>query len=194
MSYSPSQAEAIHHKDGPMLVLAGPGSGKTFTITERTRNLIKEYGVKPENILVITFTKAAATEMKQRFCKCMGQEKYPVTFGTFHAVFFMILKHAYHFNVNNIMREDQKYQLIRELIFKHRLEYEDETEFVNAVMGEIGSVKNSGIPIENYYAVNCGEEVFREIYGEYEERKRRARLIDFDDMLEIGRASCRERV
>lgn len=88
MSFNTSQREAILHKDGPMLVLAGPGSGKTLVITERTKCLIQKYGISPSNILVITFTKAAATEMKERFFRLMEGKKCPVTFGTFHAVFF----------------------------------------------------------------------------------------------------------
>jgi len=75
-----------------MLVLAGPGSGKTLVITERTKNLIVNQGVDPSRILVITFTRAAATEMKERFTRLMGGKKYPVTFGTFHADFFQHLK------------------------------------------------------------------------------------------------------
>lgn len=67
MSFNPSQYEAIRHADGPMLVLAGPGSGKTLVITQRTKNLITEHGVDPAGILVITFTKAAASEMRERF-------------------------------------------------------------------------------------------------------------------------------
>ena len=65
MNYSKSQQEAIRHKDGPMLVLAGPGSGKTAVITQRTINLIEQHNVKPSNILVITFTRAEEQEMKQ---------------------------------------------------------------------------------------------------------------------------------
>ena len=95
MNFNKSQTSAILHKDGPMLVLAGPGSGKTAVITARTKNLITQHGVNPSNILVITFTKAAAMEMKQRFEMLMGDQKYPVTFGTFHAIFFKILKLAY---------------------------------------------------------------------------------------------------
>ena len=94
MEFNKSQLLAIEHKDGPMLVLAGPGSGKTATLVERTKNLISKHGVSPSNILVITFTKAAANEMKLRFEKEMegdyGSTK--VTFGTFHAIFFMVLK------------------------------------------------------------------------------------------------------
>ena len=85
MSFNPSQHEAILHKDGPMLVLAGPGSGKTLVITERTKHLITEYGVNPSNILVITFTKAAATEMKVisvRFTRSKTVRTYMMIAGT----------------------------------------------------------------------------------------------------------------
>ena len=108
MSFNTSQHEAIRHKDGPMLVLAGPGSGKTLVITERTRCLIEEYHIAPSNILVITFTKAAAMEMKERFSRLTSGKGYPVTFGTFHAVFFSMLKHAYHYTAENIVREEQR--------------------------------------------------------------------------------------
>ena len=96
--YNDSQVKAIGHFNGPCLTLAGPGSGKTAFITERTKNLITKYHVNPSNILVITFTKAAALEMKTRFLSLMGNGSYPVTFGTFHAVYFSILKHAYNYN------------------------------------------------------------------------------------------------
>ncbi len=95
MGFNQAQQEAIDHKEGPMLVLAGPGSGKTLVITNRIRALIEQYGVNPSNILVITFTKAAAAEMRQRFEKLMDQAYLPVNFGTFHAIFFHILKYAY---------------------------------------------------------------------------------------------------
>lgn len=183
MSFNPSQEEAIRHKDGPCLTLAGPGSGKTLVITERTKNLITEYGIDPSHILVITFTKAAALEMKARFQRLMGTKSCPVTFGTFHAVYFSVLKHAYHYSAANIVREDQKYQFMREIVQKQHLEYEDETEFVTSILGEISTVKNSGVDLANYYAKNCAEEVFRRIYRLYEEKLHQGRLIDFDDML-----------
>lgn len=183
MSFNPSQTEAILHKDGPMLVLAGPGSGKTLVITERTRTLVQKYQVPPSNILVITFTKAAAVEMKERFARRMGGTHCPVTFGTFHAVFFSILKHAYHYRAENIIREEQRFQCVREIVTKLRLEYEDETEFVTSVLGEIGMVKNSGIELANYYSAVCAEQVFRRIYSEYHEYLYQRRLIDFEDML-----------
>lgn len=193
MSFNTSQHEAIRHKDGPMLVLAGPGSGKTLVITERTKYLIKECGVSPSNILVITFTKAAATEMRERFSRLMGEKSYPVTFGTFHAVFFAMLKHAYHYSAENIIREEQRVQCMREIIVKHRLEYEDEMEFIQALLGEIGLVKNTGIEIAHYYSKNCAEEMFRRIYSEYHEYLYQHRLIDFEDMLVYTWELLRER-
>lgn len=183
MSFNLSQTEAIGHGTGPMLVLAGPGSGKTLVITERTKNLIVNQGVDPSRILVITFTKAAATEMKERFFRLMGGKKYPVTFGTFHAVFFSILKHAYGFRADNIIKEEQRFALMREIITRMHLEYEDENEFIGDILGEISLVKNSGIPLEHYYSKNCGKEIFEQIYQSYEGQMRQKRLIDFDDML-----------
>ena len=109
---SHTQQRAVSHKDGPMLVLAGPGSGKTTVITQRTRHLIETYRINPSEILVITFTKAAAREMKERFLRLTGADRTQVSFGTFHAVFFQILKLAYGYTAENILREEQKYQFL----------------------------------------------------------------------------------
>ena len=190
-NYNKSQIQAITHGEGPCLTLAGPGSGKTAVITERVKYLITELRVKPANILVITFTKAAATEMKERFYKlmseCTGEQvgfgQYPVTFGTFHAVFFQILKHAYNYNANNIIKEEQKYACMRDLVIKQRLEFEDEAEFVTSVLGEISMVKNTGVDLAHYYSTNCATEVFRRLYSQYHEYLYTHKLIDFDDML-----------
>ncbi len=182
MSFNKSQTEAIGHTTGPMLVLAGPGSGKTTVITERTRNLILNEGVEPSNILVITFTRAAAAEMKERFQELMRQKK-PVVFGTFHAVYFQILKHAYGFHSGNIAKEEQRLQFISEIIQGMGLEYEDENEFISGLLGEISMVKNTGILLEHYYPKNCAKEIFEQIYQGYAQKMRQQRLIDFDDML-----------
>ncbi len=183
MSLNKSQTEAVNHVNGPMLVLAGPGSGKTTVITERTRRLISSQGIAPSHILVITFTKAAASEMKERFHRLMGQKKVPVTFGTFHAVFFQILKHAYGFHGGNIIREEQRFQFMKEMIQNMRLEYEDENEFAGDLLGEISLMKNTGVSLEHYYPKNCGKEIFEQIYRGYDSRMKQHRLIDFDDML-----------
>ncbi len=204
MKFNESQTSAIRHRDGPMLVLAGPGSGKTATLVERTKNLITKHGVSPSNILVITFTKAAANEMKQRFQREMENETIngqpffqrgtaQVTFGTFHAVFFMVLKLAYNYNSSNIITDEIKYQAMRELIHRYGLEYRDENELLVGIFGEISLIKNSRIPLEHFYSTQCGEDVFRKIYQDYEGFLKKHRLIDFDDMLTLTYELFKER-
>ncbi|MBQ6811935.1 MAG: ATP-dependent helicase [Agathobacter sp.] len=189
--FNNTQALAIEHKEGPMLVIAGPGSGKTAVLVQRAKKMVTEHGVNPSNILVITFTKAAANEMKQRFEKEMEFEHTRsatagrVSFGTFHSVFFMVLKLAYHYESSNIVTEDVKFQMMRELIHKHNLDYRDENELIGGLLGEISQIKNARIPLEHYYSSQCSESVFRDIYKEYENYLRKNRLIDFDDMLTL---------
>ena len=89
---APAQALAIEHASGPIQVLAGPGSGKTYLTIRRIRHLICHHGVSPDKILVITFTKAAAKEMEERFIKLTKGALRGVCFGTFHAVYFHILQ------------------------------------------------------------------------------------------------------
>ncbi len=193
MKFNESQTLAILHKDGPMLVLAGPGSGKTKTLVERTKNLITKHGVSPSNILVITFTKAAANEMKQRFEKEMETSGAKVTFGTFHAIFFMVLKLAYNYNSSNIITDEIKYQAMRELVHRYGLEYRDENELMSGIFGEISMIKNSRIPLEHFYSTQCGEDVFRKIYKDYEGFLKKHHLIDFDDMLTLTYELFKER-
>ena len=95
MQFNEAQERAAAHGEGPMLVLAGPGSGKTAVITGRTARLVRE-GVPPSEILVVTFTRAAASEMKNRFLKMTGASARQVTFGTFHGVFYGILRNTYY--------------------------------------------------------------------------------------------------
>ena len=176
------------HNQGPMMLLAGPGSGKTTTMTKRVVSLLENYHVNPANILVVTFTKAAAREMKERFEKlCMDsgitQNYKQVTFGTFHGVFYGILRHAYRLTGKNIISEEQRFDMLRELVYRQRIEIEDEKEFFEGLVQEISEVKNSRIPLEHYYSKNCPDEVFRKIYTSYVTICRQSRLLDFDDML-----------
>ena len=182
-SFTKSQSMAVRHKDGPLLVLAGPGSGKTTVVTRRVQYLVQDCGISPSSILVITFTKVAAGEMKERFLRLMGEDHTTVSFGTFHAVFFSILKLSYGFTAGNILREETRYQYLKETVERLRLEIDDENEFLSGISAEISLLKNERISPEHYFSKNCSEEIFRKIYDEFEERKRRARLIDFDDML-----------
>lgn len=183
MGLSETQSRAVAHGEGPCMCLAGPGSGKTTVITQRTKYLIEELKVMPREILVITFTKAAALEMKERFYALMGGIKLPVTFGTFHAVFFTILRQAYHLTAGNILKEEQKYQYLKEIVSHLKMEIEDESEFTSDLASEISLVKNERIPLEHYYSNSCPEEIFRDIFRAYKEKVSRARLLDFDDIL-----------
>lgn len=185
MELNQSQIKAINHTTGPMLVLAGPGSGKTLVITRRTKELIETHGVNPENILVITFTKAAAKEMKERFLKITGGSGRGVNFGTFHAVFFTIIKYAYNYNASNIISDEQRIHYLKEIISKYQLEIDDEKEFISGIISEISLVKGERMDISHYYSINCSEDIFKNIYNAYENKLRSENLIDFDDMLVI---------
>ena len=181
--FNKEQEEAITHKEGPLMVLAGPGSGKTLVITYRVKWLIENAGVHPSNILVITFTRAAAEEMKKRFFTFDGMENAPVTFGTFHSIFFMILRYAYRYTAGNIIREDVKRRYIKEMTEDMELEIEDEKEFLSGIINEISYVKGEMMSLSYYHSSNCSDELFAQIYEEYERRLREENLIDFDDML-----------
>lgn len=183
MSFNKAQLQAIAHKDGPCMVLAGPGSGKTTVITKRIEYLIQKHRVKPEEILVITFSKAATKEMKERFHVLCGQESYPVTFGTFHGIYYGILKWAYHMEARNILSEEEKHQLLWNVIDRLEVDIDDEKEFVQTVAEEISCVKNNRLSLEKYISSCCEDVVFRQIYRCYENARKEKRKIDFDDML-----------
>ncbi len=182
MEYNDSQKKAVEHMEGPMMVLAGPGSGKTAVITGRTCRLV-EQGVPAETILVVTFTKAAAREMKERYLKRMERPSTRVTFGTFHGVFYGILRNAYRLSGQNILSEDQKLRLLKELVHTYCRDSEDEEDLIANLNREIGTVKNNRMELEHFYSTACPEEVFRAIYRAYEEWKRKNRKLDFDDIM-----------
>lgn len=183
MAFNEAQLQAIRHREGPMMVLAGPGSGKTTVITQRVKYLIEACAVSPSAILVITFTKAAAAEMKERFERLMDKGGARPSFGTFHAVFFQILKVSYGYEAKDIIREDQRISCLAELVRQEELELEDEKEFLSLVLAEISLVKGERISLEHYYSKNCSEDVFKRLYAGYEKKLRNSRMIDFDDML-----------
>ena len=183
MSFNQAQKKAIMHGDGPCLVLAGPGSGKTLTIVNRIKYLIEDRNIRPEEILVITFTKYAAAEMKLRLKALMEGKSVPVTVGTFHGIYYGILKWAYHFGPQNILSEEEKYQLVRQIVSRQETEGLEEEDFLQEIVTEIGVVKNNRLDISQYEAKKCSSELFRNIYCEYERLRKKARKIDFDDML-----------
>lgn len=187
MSLNHAQREAVSHHKGPCMVLAGPGSGKTLTIAKRIEYLIQTLKVRPEEILVITFTKYAASEMRDRFRKVMDGKSLPVTFGTFHGIYYGILKWAYHLTQDNILTEEEKYALLKEIAAKSDWSGDEDLiqnqDFVNELAEEIGNIKNNLKDIDTYISKQYGMGRFRSIYKEYEETKHRLRKIDFEDML-----------
>ena len=183
MGFNEAQTQAIQHTDGPCLVLAGPGSGKTLTIVNRVKYLIEKQKVRPEEILVVTFTRFAAAEMKSRLCLVMGKRDLPVTVGTFHGIYYGILKWAYRMNQENILSETEKYQILRGVINKERMEIFDEEDFIQDIAAEIGKVKNNRIPLEEFVSEKCSADAFRNIYRNYEQHRKQLKKIDFDDML-----------
>ena len=183
MKRNPSQLRAIAHLSGPMMVLAGPGSGKTSVIVERTAYMINEGKIPASSILVVTFSRAAATEMKERFLKFVNSDRSEVTFGTFHGIFYGILKAAYNLNASNILSEEEKYSILREMTEKFGREMEQEGDFLEEIAKEISVVKGNCISLEHYYASCCSDEVFREIYNGYKNALRTRRKLDFDDMI-----------
>lgn len=187
MSLNHAQTEAVAHNKGPCMVLAGPGSGKTLTIAKRIEYLIMKHKVRPEEILVITFTKYAAWEMKNRTRSICGPSSYAVTFGTFHGIYYGILKWAYRLNQSNLLSDEEKYRILREILpgidWDQEPEADEEKDYLQELAIEIGNVKNSCMDIEEYEPVKYTTEKFRKLYRTYEETKKKYRKIDFEDML-----------
>ncbi len=178
-----AQKRAVAHGEGPCLVLAGPGSGKTLTIVNRIKYLIEERRVRPEEILVITFTKYAAEEMRLRLQALMEGRRLPVTTGTFHGVYYGILRWAYRIGPGNILSDEEKYRMLRQIVSTLEVESFDEEDFLQGIAMEIGVIKNNRLDPENYQARHCPSEAFRSIYREYEALRKELKKIDFDDML-----------
>lgn len=184
INYSKSQREAVEFGAGPMMVLAGPGSGKTFVITHRVCHLIEKQNIRPENILVVTFSKAAAVEMRERFIKLMPDKQGErVTWGTFHSVYFHLLRTAYGYRGDQVITDAERYDVIRELMKKNQMESEDIAGLGTEILSEIAIVKQERMDILHYYAHSCPADLFRQIFVDYEKSISERKKIDFEDML-----------
>lgn len=154
MELNRAQKDAVTHTYGPCMVVAGPGSGKTFVITSRIINMIKAKKINPKNIIVITFTKEAAMQMKRRFFIHAEQEnlldttdikKSDVTFGTFHAIYFEILRDSFGYSMDSVIDENEKREYIKKALnickSKKHLKNEDiskkENEKIRAVYSKL---------------------------------------------------------
>ncbi len=185
-----AQMEAILHKDGPAMVLAGPGSGKTFVIVERLRHLITHENADPSSILVITFTKAAAIEMQQRFMKITDSSYPEVSFGTFHSVFYQIIRRSNPHTKLKIITENTKYKLLRDICLRLKgqgmlknSETEDILEMLGDIIGEISRIKNTLDDPNSNTLSGPAKRCFKTIYDEYNRSLSEFEFIDFDDML-----------
>ena len=127
------------------MVLAGPGSGKTSVIVERIAYLIREGGVAASSILVVTFSKMAAIEMKERFLHAEGLVRSDVTFGTFHGVFFGILKAAYGLGAQNILSGEEKIRILKGILEETGASELQEGDFLEDIISSVsaGSVSAS---------------------------------------------------
>ena len=182
------QKEAVLHKNGPLLVLAGAGSGKTRVLTTSIANLIKNEGVDPRNILAITFTNKAANEMKDRIASLLGMDVGHLWIGTFHSICARILrmnieKIGYSSNFTIYDTNDQR-TLIKEII--NDLGYKDEISPRDA-QNIISSLKNKSISPNEFLKIDSfyrNHNEYYEIYRLYEKRKYEYNSLDFDDLIE----------
>ncbi|MBQ7447356.1 MAG: ATP-dependent helicase [Eubacterium sp.] len=165
-----------------MLVVAGPGSGKTTVITHRILNLIRQEHILPGNILVITFTKAAANEMKSRFLSLSDESVTQVTFGTFHAIFYKILGYSYRFESVNIIGEGMQMKLIMELCRRLGMQFPYRDPVYLQIISSISRVKNGLADPDTIVVEGCSRENFDAIFKAYQNYLNENRYLDFDDL------------
>lgn len=186
MVFSKEQSSAIMHVKGPMMVIAGPGSGKTTVITQRIKYMIESAGVPPADILVITFTRAAASEMEKRFRQITQGSDYHVRFGTFHSIFFWIIRTAYGLDNSCVISGSDKIKLIESIMQRLDIdidEYGHREDMIRSITAQIGIVKCDMLDIDSYYSKDMPAEEFRSIYRQLEKCMKDIGKIDFDDMM-----------
>ena len=174
-----NQEKAIKHTAGAAQVFAGPGSGKTYVTVHRIRYLITQQGIDPSHILVITFTKAAALEMQERFFRLMEPERPPVRFGTFHAVFYHILKQSAQYRGYSIITESEKRKLIKRIIHMHQRFAFLQEEDIEELISFVGSYRASS-SVRPITVKAISEEDMKFLIREYESYLREFRQMDFD--------------
>ena len=193
MNLSKEQMKAMQHIKGPALVLAVPGAGKTTVLIHRTANLILNYKVHPDRILSITFSRASARDMKDRFNSLYGDISHiPVHFSTIHSFSYSVIReYAYKNRIKYTLIEDNKknlnkYNILKNIYFSINNEYITD-EKLETIINSIGYIKNMLITPEKFlsqYKINISN--FKQIYRSYESYKRNNNLLDFDDMLTLA--------
>jgi DNA helicase-2/ATP-dependent DNA helicase PcrA len=182
---NPQQREAVNHEQGPLLILAGAGSGKTRVLTYRIAYLISKLGVDPSHLLAVTFTNKAAQEMRERVEKLIGSAIYNLWIGTFHSMCARILRRdgEYLGIGSNFTIYDEKDRL--DLIGKVMKDEDiSEKEFYpKSIRSRISGAKSGLVRPENYPRSNPYSEVLIRLYTQYEKRLRKNNGLDFDDLL-----------
>lgn len=179
-----NQIEAVNHMNGPCMVLAGPGSGKTRVITYRIANMIINNNINPKNILAISFTKASSLEMRNRAISLSNDVRLTrVSYGTFHSIFFRILRHFGNYKLESIFDEKSKRMLIKSILKGLNVENGEDDETVGQVINEISYVKNELMDKRDFRSELLTSDEFIKVYNLYEEHKEQLNKIDFDDML-----------
>ena len=177
------QKLAVCHETGPMLVLAGPGSGKTTVLLCRILRLLERGLARPSQILALTFSKAAAEEMKERFRKTNGQEG--VTFGTFHSIFFRILRSRYGWNVDRVFQEEERRTVLRNILEEAKWDIPDLEEYISIFFAQLSLMNSELESVNTFEPMGIPAVEFRKLFHTYERYKERHEKIDFDDMLTL---------
>ncbi len=183
MELDKEQQRAVSVFTGPALVAAGPGSGKTAVLTRRVVNLTRKCKVAPEHILVLTFTRAAAQEMESRYRKLAEPEFQGVMFGTFHSVFFRILRESCGFSGESLITGDGRSRLVQRCCRKVLPQLADDPDFIRDVSSEISRARRIHAQIGQYESDLMPPEAFRTIYRLYTGHLRDTRKLDFDDCI-----------
>ena len=183
---NPQQARAVEAPDGPVLVLAGPGSGKTRVLTHRAAYLVEVRKVWPRQILAVTFTNKAAREMRERLAKILGPTRSgELTLGTFHAICARWLRRdAPEIGLSRdfvIFDEDDQQQVVKRVL--HELNIDDKKYKPSAVLNAISNAKNELITPDIYQPPTYWHEMVRRVYPRYQELLRQSNALDFDDLL-----------
>lgn len=179
-----NQLKAVKHIDGPCMVLAGPGSGKTRVITYRIANMVINENIKPTSILAISFTKASSIEMKNRALSLSNDIRMnKVNYGTFHSIFFKILRYFESYNLDSILDEKTKRMTLKQILKKIGVENGEDDEIIGQVINEISYVKNELMDKIDFKSEILSDDEFVQAYNLYEEHKEQLNKIDFDDML-----------
>ncbi|MSQ14871.1 MAG: AAA family ATPase [Dehalococcoidia bacterium] len=185
---NPAQQEAVRHTDGPLLILAGPGSGKTRVIAHRVAYLVEELGISPYRIMAVTFTNKAAREMKDRVEELLGQAAEGMTIGTFHSICARILRlDGDRIGIDKsfvIYDGDDQRSLIKRSI--QELGIDPRRTSPGAVLGAISNAKSQLITSERYLADHNHsyfDEIVYRCYSRYTDLLRESKALDFDDLI-----------